>query len=445
MKSNIFKSKITSCFLVISISLFLISSLTTDIPVIAYTPAIAFSDPVLVSIKDDFDDITTSITTDSKNNSHIVWHERIDNYWNDVRYRKYFSASDSWSSIQTLAAGDINTRSSFPKIKVDSEDNLHVVWYESNYSSGVFGHKYKRITEGLMTETKVITLESVSDSRAYDFVPLNMDEIFFIYDKKNVTYHYSLFYSFYYPNTSTWSPEVQINVSSKIYHWPKTTVDSNQKIHFAWPDVIETEQIELHYQCLNGSTLEYNDPIIISEVDDKRPWIIQIVADGNNNIHFSYLEDKYPYSSSHYRFISNNQLSDDFIIRSSNNTNSFEVDIFADCNNTIHFVWFEHYPYPANPRIHYQRYENLTTWSEIIAKDTGHRTVSDPKISVTLKGDIHIAMYNYFDRKWCIYFYLGTKNLTSNITPTSTIAYKSIITTSILTIIFTSLLRRKRK
>ncbi|MBY9001967.1 MAG: hypothetical protein KGD64_13700, partial [Candidatus Heimdallarchaeota archaeon] len=72
-----------------------------------------------------------TIITDNEKNIHAVWSDS-ENYEGsgtdyDIFYRKWSSSSKSWSPtelVTTTSTGNSNN----PKIGVDSENNIHLVW-----------------------------------------------------------------------------------------------------------------------------------------------------------------------------------------------------------------------------------------------------------------------------------------------------------------------------
>ncbi|MHA2032711.1 MAG: hypothetical protein ACW99Q_25355, partial [Candidatus Kariarchaeaceae archaeon] len=79
-----------------------------------------------------------SSAIDSKNNLHVVWEDNSDYNGSgsdfDILYRNYNATSGSWSITIPISLGSTGNCQG-AKIAIDSNDNLHVVWYERPYLS----------------------------------------------------------------------------------------------------------------------------------------------------------------------------------------------------------------------------------------------------------------------------------------------------------------------
>ena len=84
-----------------------------------------------------------SIASDSNNNIHLVWQDAAYGAY-EVLYKNSSNGGSSWSAVQRLTwnAG----ASTKPKIAVDSNDHLHVVWADASFGSEEI--LYKKSTDG---------------------------------------------------------------------------------------------------------------------------------------------------------------------------------------------------------------------------------------------------------------------------------------------------------
>jgi hypothetical protein len=82
---------------------------------------------------------TPDITTDSKNNVHIVWRgylsSSVTRY--NIKHRMLTASTGTWSSINDVTSDtSSSTYHYYPSIAVDGSDNVHAVWYgrDSSYT-----------------------------------------------------------------------------------------------------------------------------------------------------------------------------------------------------------------------------------------------------------------------------------------------------------------------
>jgi len=87
--------------------------------------------------------VSPSITIDSADTIHIVWHDRTSGNY-EILYRKSADGGVNWSATKRLTWNPGNSYS--PRIGVDSSDRLHVVWYDG--SPGDMEIFYKKSTNG---------------------------------------------------------------------------------------------------------------------------------------------------------------------------------------------------------------------------------------------------------------------------------------------------------
>ena len=109
-----------------------------------------------------------SIALDSEDNIHVVWYDNTDLLGSDsdidIFYRYYDISLETWSPIELVSTE--STLSSYsPVIAIDSSDNVHVAWYDwtdfigAGTDSDVFYKK--KNAGGFWTTTEVISTESV--------------------------------------------------------------------------------------------------------------------------------------------------------------------------------------------------------------------------------------------------------------------------------------------
>jgi len=98
-----------------------------------------------------------AIAIDSNNNLHVVWYDYTPSNW-EIYYKKSTDGGSTWSAAKRLTWTSGSSQE--PAIAIDSNNNLHVVWHD--LTPGNVEIYYKRSTDGGSTwgATKRITWNS---------------------------------------------------------------------------------------------------------------------------------------------------------------------------------------------------------------------------------------------------------------------------------------------
>ena len=151
--------------------------------------ASVWSTSEVVSTESTSDCWSSTLTTDSLGNVHVVWKdytnfsEAQSPYWS-IAYKRWNSSNFSWSTTEVVNTG--STRySDRPRIVSDSENNLHVVWHEYGYISSE-----------------------------------------------------DILYSQWNSSSSTWTPSIVTTTETSYSVSPALTIDSTDVIHMAWGDFV---------------------------------------------------------------------------------------------------------------------------------------------------------------------------------------------------------------
>ena len=174
------------------------------------------------------DSRSPSIAADSNDHLHLVWYDETPGN-NEIYYKKCTDGGATWMTKRlTYNSGD----SYFSSIVVDSQDHLHVVWADLSYG----GHEicYKKSTDsGATWTTKRLTYNFGSSQ----FPDTHVDS----YGNPYVVWHdntpgnYEIYYKWSTDGGSTWTTE-RLTYSSGDSFYPAIAVDSNNHPHVLWQD-----------------------------------------------------------------------------------------------------------------------------------------------------------------------------------------------------------------
>jgi hypothetical protein len=205
-----------------------------------------------------YNQMNPAIAVDSSNNIHIVWkgpnaaHTTVA----QIRYVKY--SGGAWGAIANLT--DQAWLSSPPAIAVDSNDVVHVVFAGRHVgSTGYAQIRYCKYTGGAWTAPINITVDSVTNNN--NFLPSiavdsnnNLHVVW--YGGINGFSWYKIRYSTY--NGVSWSSPANISEGVGTYQqtYPSIAVDSSNNVHVVWTGYIAatTNTFQIRYIKKTGST-----------------------------------------------------------------------------------------------------------------------------------------------------------------------------------------------
>ena len=193
----------------------------------------------VVSSTSDDQSLLPAIALDSLRNLHVTWQDWtiIDGIDPDILYRKWSSASKTWSSVEliSLESSDFSFN---PDICTDSYDNVHIVWQDSTdnlLNSGsdqdIF-HKYWDV-EGASWSTLELVSKIDTTSDAPSIVADAFDNLHVIW--QNIEVDYQIYCSYQEFGRTDWANYVKVNNNdddSLIY--PEIESDILGNLHMVW-------------------------------------------------------------------------------------------------------------------------------------------------------------------------------------------------------------------
>lgn len=209
-----------------------------------------WSDPVRISTYPGMETWSAqsgaSIAVDSSDYLHVVWYGCATGYTlnQQIWYNKY---TTSWAGPVRIStcSGMENYQEAFPSIAVDSENNLHVVWY--GYAREY--RLYKQIWYAKYTEESWAEPVRISTQNTHQRAPsIAVDSFNYLHV---VWFGYVGDYAqiWYAKYTESWAGPVRISTYSGMgsYHQyePSIAVDSKDNLHVVW-DGMATGYTDYH-------------------------------------------------------------------------------------------------------------------------------------------------------------------------------------------------------
>ena len=171
-----------------------------------------------------------SIAIDSKDNVHVVWHGLgwgTNTGFNNIEYR--MRTSSGWQPQEAVT--DKNRNQFSPSVAVDSEDNVHVVWYGLGWgtNTGNYNIEYRMRTSSGWQAQEAVTdknYDQVAPSVAVDSED-NVHVVWYGFGWGTNTFSFNIEYRM--RTSSGWQPEVALTDLAFLQEYPVL-------IWAEWPD-----------------------------------------------------------------------------------------------------------------------------------------------------------------------------------------------------------------
>ena len=207
-----------------------------------------------------------SMGIDKNDNLHVVWYGRdpSTSYY-QIKYSKFDGVSwSNWINMSTVIGYDQYN----PSIAIDNNNNLHVVWYGKDSTNTSYDQiKYSKFNG--VSWSNWINISPISGYResnpsiAIDSNN-NLHVVWYGYDVDN-KYKYQIKYSKF--NGTSWSQWINISpISGYNQYNPSIDIDSNDNLHVVWygMDIDNPSYQQIKYSKFNGTS--WSDWINISNV-----------------------------------------------------------------------------------------------------------------------------------------------------------------------------------
>ena len=179
-----------------------------------------------------------AIDVDSQDNLHVVWYggDATYGWYYQIKYSSYTKATDVWSTPLNISPITAYHQLD-PSIAVDSQDNVHVVWYGGDPGWGGYQIKYSR-----KTSTGWTPWVNIPQPVNYDQIDPVMvidpeDNLHVVWSGGDATYgwNYQIKYSSCTAGTYQWSEWMNINPIPGYYQrYPSIAIDNNNVLHVFW-------------------------------------------------------------------------------------------------------------------------------------------------------------------------------------------------------------------
>lgn len=326
-----------------------------------------------------------ALELDQDENVHVVWvdtnKEALPQVDLDILYRQRSSSTNSWGEIQVVSTESVN-QSYSPDISVDTEGNVHVVWYElsdsmeSGTDCDVFYRRWNASAQDWMI-TEVIS--SGFDENSFDPVVKAdaLGNVHVVWDQ-NSAQQSDIFYRCWNASIKAWMTSLRIsNESNANTHKPSIEIDPDNNIHVIWSDdsplLSSGSDEDIFHKVLDFSSFSWSDYHLVSQysINDSTRATISTGFTGDLCISWEEawnLDDSGSDSDIFYRvWDSTTETWSDIKVASVNSTRpSHSSNVVMDKVGNLHFCWKEFTNDLGTEReLYYRRWNSSTDeWSE---------------------------------------------------------------------------------
>ncbi|UCE74019.1 MAG: hypothetical protein JSV56_13525, partial [Methanomassiliicoccales archaeon] len=161
---------------------------------------------------------------------HIVWMDYGNSNW-DAYYRHYNGSE--WQPEQKISTDNIYLHQRGPQIAVENGE-LHVVWSESDLSSGGLADIIYRHYDGLSWQTEVPIYANLNTSHS-PVIDVENGRAYVAWMTRAAGPDYDIYYRFF--NGTAWEPELEISsdIADERQDEPSIAVE-NGVVHVVWGD-----------------------------------------------------------------------------------------------------------------------------------------------------------------------------------------------------------------
>ena len=372
-----------------------------------------WSDPELISIDSTDTSEYPDIAVDYNGNVHVVWNDNTNDYLGsgtdvDVFYKCWNATSEIWNIIEVVS-NESSINSEQPKIDVDQNGNVYVVWFENSDLAGSGGdqdvfYKILNVTTNNWTLTGVVSTESNGASNEPDIAIDNAGNVHVVWHDYTNDYLGSgadedIFYKRWNATSKTWTITEVVSIGSTgASRVTEIAVDSNGNAHVTWSDlgndyISSGSDMDIFYRRWNATSKTWTTVELASNPSNGQSYNPEIATDLFGNAHIIWQDFTYDNIYSKNWNATSKIWSSTLIVSSTSNVE--HPFISTDIYGNVHIVWHNGSSSPGDDEVIYKRWNAFNdTWTNLkIVSTTGANIDCDkaPAITSDINGGTHIV------------------------------------------------------
>jgi hypothetical protein len=300
-------------------------------------------------------------------------------------------------------------QSSFPRVAVDSNDNIHIVWEDRSSGPDEILQEiyYKRTTDGGLTWTAK-RLSWNPDYSTHPCIATDTMGNIHVAWQDETPGNSEIFYRRSTNGGSTWGITKRLTWNSSFSEFPSITVDSNGYVHIVWENPISGNVEILYKRSTDGGatwgatkrltwTTGYSErSSLVNDSNDEMHLIWTDNTPGNDEIFYMKSTDGGSTWTTAKRLTWNTGFS-----------HSRKGCLSVDSLGRVHVVW--HDKTPGNIEVFYKRSTNGgVTWEASKRLTWTSGDSCQPQITMDSNNDIHIVWYDWPPNNPEIYYKRST-------------------------------------
>ncbi|OLS29735.1 MAG: hypothetical protein HeimAB125_21510 [Candidatus Heimdallarchaeota archaeon AB_125] len=256
----------------------------------------------IISSLSDGISLDPSIQIDSSGIVHAVWQDWTDYNSSGADYDVFYRTRNPagyWEFVEIVST-ESSLNSFDPKLTMDYEENIHVVWSDQTDISGAGGtdwdvfYKKKDYLTSNWTNTVVLSTESTSTSADVSIITDLTGEIHIVwedltdYDSSGVDR--DIFYKRWDPLLNIWTTTDVISiVSGDDSYDPKLAIDSEMNLHLVWIDSYDYagsgNLFDVLYRMFDRDTELWSDTTLVTTESTEDVYLTRISVDKYGFVH----------------------------------------------------------------------------------------------------------------------------------------------------------------
>jgi hypothetical protein len=347
---------------------------------------------------------SAAIAVDSNDAIHVVWYNYAAGAGEDVYYRRSTDGGTTWTPAQKL--NGTLAHSCDPAIAIDSNDRIHVVWsdYVPDDGEDIY---YRRSDNGGTTWNTVKRLTWTSGDSEYPAItsgPGNTVHIAWVDDTPG---HWEVYYKQSTNGGTTWGTNKRLTVTadSASADSPVIAVSSDSRVHVAWHKYMPGNP-ELYYRRSTdgGTTWNTVQRLTWTSGGSFRP----VIGLGSGSaIHMVWQDDTPGNAEVYYKKSTDGGATWGTAKRlTSTSGSSWSPDMAVDSSTAIHVVWGD--STPGNFEMYYKKStDGGESWSAKMRLSWTSGQSDDPAVAADSSDTVHIVWEDDTPGSYQIYYKKG--------------------------------------
>jgi hypothetical protein len=208
------------------------------------------------------------------------------------------STIEDWSEDTRITMLDGNY-SLEPRIAIDSQNNMHVVFNDNRHGPPELYYMKVDPDGNVVVAEKVITELDAAHTALGDLAIDSQDNVHIVWeDARDNTVpipNLEIYYQKLDNMGNTLVDELRITVAPYYSRYPAIAIDSSDDLHIAWCEEMEFGSIfqeEVFYTKLDNDGNTIVDDLAITESDGEESLFPDIAVDSTGNVHIMWIDDR---------------------------------------------------------------------------------------------------------------------------------------------------------